>query len=613
MRFGVLGPLLVGAAGTSELGSLKRQVLIAMLLRGAGRPVSPYELMAAAWRDKIHDVGNNVLHWHIHKVRHALDDPKRLVLRDGGYVLNLGPDELDVSDFEAWYQAGVRAMSAEDWTSAGQQFIAAEGLWRGSAYEGLEFVPALHAEAKRLAELRLAAVEHRFTADLNLGRHERLIPELTKLVDLHPFRDTMRGRLMLALYRSGRQADALDLYRQGRELSIEKLGIELGPELGRLERDILNQEPRLSAPEPPITVRSSPAAPIELPRTPSTFTGRDGQVAAIRAALLDARVRRGGLVVVSGIAGSGKSTLAIHAARQVNQKFPDGQLYADLGGGVDDTVRPEDILTRFLRSLGVALPPQRLSRDELAARFRTATTNRRILIVADNVGTMSQVRHLLPAAGTSAVLITGRPSLAGLVDAEHVTAPMLGETEAVELFARSIGSGRVMREHGSTALLSKLCGYHPLALSIIAAKLKARPDEKIESMVSRLRDHTGRGLDEFTVNDWSLRKCFDAGFRTLGPDTAVVFALLGVAAGSVFTARTAATLAGTGIPDAEAAMEELVDSGLMIRVGDDGYETPRLIRRYAHEHAVSLPDAERSAAVSRLRATRVVATPLAHN
>ncbi|MGH8792847.1 MAG: BTAD domain-containing putative transcriptional regulator [Stackebrandtia sp.] len=591
MRFEALGPLRIrSGSGFAELSSVKRRALTAMLLCHAGRAVAPDTLLRTMWNGHGPDSGRGNLHWHVHQLRRILDDPTRLSRRDGGYVLRVDPEECDVGDFEAHHDAGMRAAADGDWFGAGTQFDQAERLWRGRAYEGLTDVPELRDEADRLTELRLTAAERRCEAGLNLGRHEELVPELTALVGEHPFREALRARLMLALYRCGRQADALRVYRHGRQRAVDELGLEPGPELVRLERAILNHEPRLDAPTPSIrTWSASRRSPAELPYSQAAFVGRAAESTRL-CALLKARTGQlGGPVVVTGAVGVGTSALAIHVARQAAGDFPDGQLYADLRSAPDSRPSsPEKVLARFLRSLGVPKFDGRADRDELASRFRTAAAGRRLLIVLDNAESLQQVQPLLPADAGSAVVVTGSRSLAALPDADHLRLGCFDSTESAALLTRLLGAARTP-EGSSVAKLARLCDDHPLALTIAASRLKIRPSWSLDVLTSRLEERGDDRLDAFAVDGLSLRDRFLDRYRTLHPSAARMFELLGQLDSASLTVEAAATLCDGDVWHAEWALERLADSGLVDCHGPDRYRIQELVRLFARERSAAEP------------------------
>ncbi|MGH8876345.1 MAG: BTAD domain-containing putative transcriptional regulator, partial [Stackebrandtia sp.] len=349
MRFAVLGPLTVtnGHGAMPVTGGMQR-LLLAVLLSGNGKPLSVDALVDALWGDRPPEAPHKRLSWHIHRLRSSLDDADRVVRSGTGYALPIRPAELDLAEFTLLCRQAEAARTASDTAAAGDHWAEALRLWRGPAFGELGEHRVLRGEAKRLEQLRMRAVEQRIDADLELGRHDTVIGELTDLVAEHPLRERIRGQLMLALHRSGRQSEALDAYREVRRLRVEQLGLEPGRELRELHKEILCDAPRLAAPS-----ASSAPRPAELPPGTTAFTGRQMDVDRLRQLLSGEAPDPVVISTVTGTGGIGKSALAIRSAHLVANKFPDGQLYLNLRGATPGATRldPADALRRMLRSL----------------------------------------------------------------------------------------------------------------------------------------------------------------------------------------------------------------------------------------------------------------------
>ncbi|GAA4902355.1 DNA-binding SARP family transcriptional activator [Stackebrandtia albiflava] len=420
MHFSVLGPVAVTRDSAPVAVTAGRQLtVLALLLAHFGGTVPVSRILAALWTDRAPANPRKALAWQVSRLRDTLGHPNRILWRDHGYRIDVTGAELDADRFTALLRRAAR--HHDDPATQAALLDAALALWRGHAYGDLGGHPAFRTAAVRLEELRMTAVEDRNDAMLRLGRHAALIPELAGLIVEHPLRQRLRGQYMLALYRDGRQAEALEAFRHGRAILIAEQGLEPEPALRRLHQDILRRNPSLtravSSGEPdgrePGT-GGRDVTPAELPAAPRPAPGTDDTAAAIGAALL-AGHGRPPLVAVSGPAGADTSALALRAAHSVARHFPDGQLYVDLRGTAAD--RPPltvgDVLARLLRSLRARVPAGVTDADELAAHLRSNTAGRRLLIVLDDVPADSGIARLLPASPGSAVLVTGRSAPPG--------------------------------------------------------------------------------------------------------------------------------------------------------------------------------------------------------
>jgi DNA-binding SARP family transcriptional activator len=245
MEFRILGPLeVVDERGPLPLGGARQRALLALLLTRANEVVSVDRLIDELWRESAPRTAGNALQYHVSRLRKALAPADVIATREPGYAIRVGPDELDLLRFERLV-GEARPASPEVAATLLREALA---LWRGPALADLAYEPFAQPEILRLEELRLAALEQRLEADLALGRHAELVGELEALVLEHPLRERLRGHLMLALYRSGRQAEALELYQQTRRALLDELGIEPSPALRELEKAILLQDPSVAAP-----------------------------------------------------------------------------------------------------------------------------------------------------------------------------------------------------------------------------------------------------------------------------------------------------------------------------------------------------------------------------
>ncbi len=469
LRVGVLGPVRACLSGRElPTGPPRQQAVLGMLAMRANRTVSRDELVDAVWGQDAPASAEGGVHTYVAGLRRVLEPrrsrrgpSKALASAGAGYVLRVDGGNVDALVFERSLQRGRRLRASGDLTGAVAALEIALSEWHGSAFAGVPG-PFATAERVRLAELRSAAAEERADVLLDLGRHEQAVPELVALVAEHPLRERMRGLLMIALYRCGRQAEALQAFHEARQVLDDELGIGPGPELSRIHQQILALDPDLEAPgRAPVPAPAPPAAsavpdpaPAQLPLEAPGFSGRHAE--------LDRMHRVAGpapgeepdglspgtvqIIAITGTAGVGKTALAIRFARQVAKRFPDGQLYANLRGfdPSGSATSPDDALRYFLDAL--AVPPQRMPADlqARAALFRSMLDGKRVLVVLDNARDTDQVRPLLPGSPGSLVLVTSRSQLTGLVAAEGaapLSLDVLTEDEAHELLGRPAGPG----------------------------------------------------------------------------------------------------------------------------------------------------------------------------
>ncbi|SDU83671.1 AfsR/SARP family transcriptional regulator [Jiangella alkaliphila] len=591
MKYGVLGPLVVhdDLGGTVAVTSAKQRLLLAVLLTRRNTLVSADALLDALWGGRPPRSARANLQSYVHRLRRLLGED-RIVHQRSGYQLEVRPGEADDEEFERLAGEGRAARAAGDVGRAAELLHRAATLWRGpDAYAGVPESGAVEPEAARLGELRLAVTELRIDADLERGQDDLLVAELSALVNAYPLRQRLYRQLMLALHRSGRTGDALDVYRQARTTLVEELGLEPGPELRDLEQAILTDDPALAAPPPATRPATRPAA--ELPPADAAFTGRRDEVRRVTAWLTDGAGRHGAgrpaVVAISGPGGVGKSALALRAAHTVAETFPDGQLYVNLRGATPGVrpLRPHDVLVRLLGSLGVDERQVPGDPSAAAALFRSTVAGRRLLIVLDDADSAAQVRPLLPGPGAGpALLVTSRRVLATIAGAHRLALGTLPPDEAVDLLAALAGPGRVTAEPEAAADVVTLCGLLPLAVRVAGARLLARPDWTLSSLRDRLDDAQHR-LDELEHDDLAVRASCDVAFDALPEAPAAVFTSLGLAGFADFTVHTAAALAGRPLPATRRALDQLVEAQLLIAAPDDRFTLHDLVRLYARERA----------------------------
>ncbi|GAA1263136.1 hypothetical protein GCM10009665_60930 [Kitasatospora nipponensis] len=517
--------------------------------------------------------------------------------RAGGYVLELADQGLDAAEFDLLADAAARQDREE---AAASLYRQALGLWTGTALSG---VPGPYAERQRerLTERRSAVLESCLELELGLGGHARLVEELTALCAEHPLRESPRGLLMTALYRGGRQAEALEVFADARRVLADELGVGPGTDLRRLQRRILCADPELAPPAPalsrtpaPATVPAPAAAPppttvpAQLPPDVGDFTGRVAESELIANGLTGGRSTPA-VVVVSGAAGIGKTTLAVRSARTVRAAFADGQLYADLNGARGEPADPAEVLGGFLRALGVpapAVPEQLADRAEL---YRTLLAGRRVLVVLDEARDEEQVGHLLPGSSSCAALVTSRARLRGPLFSREVELGLFTPGEAVEFLTAVVGRSRTAAEPTATQETAAACGYLPLALRVAATKIAARPAWSIAAFAARLEDEERR-LSELRVGDLAVETELRLGYRRLPHELADAFRRLAgrdLATVPGYSTEQAATALGLAEDAAADTLERLVDAGMLDQPEDDRYRFHDLVRLFARAEAAA--------------------------
>ncbi|MET8765180.1 BTAD domain-containing putative transcriptional regulator [Lentzea sp. NPDC004782] len=520
------------------LGGPKPRLVLAALVLARGRAVSAHRLVDLLWEDDPPRSATGLLHTYVSGLRRALGSSV-IVTDDSGYRFDGSGMRVDVYEFERKAQE-----STED----------AEAEWRGPALAGLTGTFA-RAEAKRLDDLRLAVAERRIAASLD--RPGEVLAELRQLSEQHPFDERLRAHLITALDRTGRRRDAMTVFHETRRLLADELGVEPGRELQDAYQALLREH------EPDL-------APDLLPADIPDFVGRAEEVRRIHGARIAA---------ISGQPGAGKTTLAVHAAHTFPVGFPGGRLYADLRG-TRRPLDPFDVLGRFLRALGVAVGELPSTLDERVECYRMLTAARGVVVVLDDAADESQVRPLLPGGAASRCLVASRARLTALESAAQIGMPLLGEEEGLALLTAAAGGA----DPAAVREILRLCGHLPLAVRIVGARLAARPDRPLSSMVARLREQR-RILDELRVGDLEVRGSVALSYDALPESARRALRLLGWLGISDFAPWVVAVLTDVTLLDAEDVIDVLVHAHLLDVTGGARFRLHDLVRVFAWERA----------------------------
>jgi DNA-binding SARP family transcriptional activator/Tfp pilus assembly protein PilF len=619
LRIQLLGPVRAWRGEQElELGGPRRRAVLGMLAMRAGQAVSRSELIDGLWGEDPPASAVNSVHVYVAGLRRVLEPQRErrapgqvLSAKSPGYLLRLEPGQLDAAALDQHLAQAPRSLAAGDLAAAARSLDAAHGLWQGAALAGIPG-PWADIERVRLDELRLTTIEERIDVMLALGGHRQAVAQLARLIREHPLRERFRGQLMLALYRCGRQADALAEFAGARRVLATELGIEPGPGLCRLHQQILTGDAGLSRPAEAPAAHDAPApaaapVPRELPADVDAFTGRADELAELDRLLSTGsqapRRDPGGAggagaaggaepaaVVISAVAGSagvGKTALATHWAHRVRDAFPDGQLYLNLRGyDPGEPVAPADALAGLLRALGVTEQDIPADINERAARYRSLLDGRRMLVLLDNAASTAQVSPLLPGSPSCFVLVTSRDSLAGLVarhGARRLDLDLLPPADAVALLRALIGA-RVDADPAAAAALAERCARLPLALRVAAEFAAARPALTLAQLVGQLAgeqrlDLLDAGGDPRTA----VRGVFSWSYRHLSGHAARAFALTGLHPGPDLDAYATAALAGIPVQQAQDALDTLARAHLISSARPGRYAMHDLLRAYATE------------------------------
>ncbi|WP_203994900.1 AfsR/SARP family transcriptional regulator [Virgisporangium aurantiacum] len=612
VEFRVLGAVEMYVDGRGvPLGHARQRQVLAALLVEANRPVPADTLRERVWGDGAPQGAQGSLHTYVSRLRRTLGAVPDTVIRRGtaGYVLTVDPDAVDLHLFRRLVG---EARAADDDAAAGLLTRALD-LWRGEAFATLDS-PWLAGIRTTLDGERMAAELDRNDAALHCGRHADLVTELAAAAVAHPWDERLAAQVMVAMYRCGRQAEALEHYRAVRARLADELGADPGPALQQTFQRIVRADPTLTVTyQPPRAATDAPGPdprgpiPRQLPASSPSFVGRAAELDMLDL-LMGPDPGRPATVLVSAIGGAGgigKTWLALRWAHRNSHRFPDGQLYANLRGFEPATapVEPRVVLRRFLDALGVEPARMPADLDGLEALYRSLVAGRRMLIVLDNVRDAATVAPLLPGSPTCAVLVTSRHRLPTLVSA-HGARPLaldvLAEAEALDLLAAHIGAARLAAEPSAARSLLRHCAGLPLALGTVAARAVLEPGIDLRTLAAELDAAAGR-LDALDADapETGLRSVLSCSVRAVTPAAARFFALLGSAPGPDIGVAAGSSLAALPAASTRTVLRELVAAHLVQEHPPGRYRMHDLVRLYATELA-GRDEPERGRAVRRL-------------
>jgi DNA-binding SARP family transcriptional activator len=595
LEFALLGSVRAWRDGAEVgLGSPQQRATLVLLLSPPGHLVPVDAITTAVWGDDAPPAARGTIRTYVHHLRRVLGGPAKAPVIEssgGGYRLNADAESTDASRFRLGVEKARAARAQGDLGQAANLLSDALGLWQGAALIGAsgDFVQA---QRDVLHDAQNTALEELYAIELEQGKIAEVLEKTTRLLSTEPLRERLHEVLILALYRVGRQAEALVAYERARRLFRDELGADPGPRLRDLHERILRHDPNLLPLSAESMIVTSARKPAQLPADQPAFVGRAAELASMRALLPadpDRPLGSAVVTVIEGLAAIGKTTLAVHAAHRIAEHFPDGQLYVDFRGFDPHAapLEPAEVIRGFLDALGVqpVSIPSRL--DEQAALFRGLLVERRMLILLDNVNHSEQVLPLLPGKSGSLVLVTSRYRLSGLIAATNASTTILevlSELEAEQFLAKRLGPSRVAAEPDAVRTIVGHCHRLPLALAVTAARALSQPNFPLSAIADELAEAQG-SLDAFagTERNCDVRAALSLSYKALSPEAARLFRLLSPHRGLDISASAAASIAALPLRVIRGLLRELTNAHLVSEQFPGRFSRHELVRVYAAE------------------------------